>query len=508
MAIDAIIGAIGAIGEAAVPEAAAAAVGGEVAADVGAGIAGTVLPELVVEGAAPAIAGGIGTEAALGGAAALGAAGAADAALAGGAAGAGIAGLTAADIAAGATAAPELVGGMATAADLAAGAGAAPELVGGAVPGAPAVPTTTITPAGGLPATGAGVSPTEALSGTTSPLAALQPTTGAPTSPLWGAGGQYPTEFAALDQQLPSSALSLTEQPAPGELTPVPPATAAPGGSVFPLPETAQPGVMPADVASALTMGGGEFPAPESMYPGTGISMDMPTADLMTPVSQTMPAAGGGGTSADMAALGRETGALTPGTSLTTATGAAPSSGFLGTGISGRDLLTYGAPLASLGMLGATIARGQPSLPPAAQQALNETGPGSPVYAVSQKYLTEASTGVLQPGEQAQIDQYVRNAGNQLYQQLANEGVTDPRGDSRYVQGLQAINQNAQIMSQQFITAAVTNGINALGPSTTALTNAAQLQAQNDQNYQASIASATQAFATTAALSAIGSRAA
>jgi hypothetical protein len=160
--------------------------------------------------------------------------------------------------------------------------------------------------------------------------------------------------------------------------------------------------------------------------------------------------------------------------------------------------------LAALGMLGATMARGPAPIPSAAQQQVAETGPGSLVYQVSQQYLSEAATGKLQPGETAQIEQYRQNANNQLYQQLANEGVTDPRQDSRFVQGQQAIEQNAQIMYQGFINAAVTNGINALGPTTTALTNAAQLQMEQDQAYRAALASATQAFGVSAALSTIG----
>jgi hypothetical protein len=321
---------------------------------------------------------------------------------------------------------------------------------------------------------------------------------------------QLPAEFSALNQPMPSSALALTEQPAPGELTPAPVGTPASGGSLFPDPSTAQPGVMPTNVAFQLEPSDvpGAWPSFQSAgtpYDVAPYPMDEALTDpegAVTKLAMTSPAVGtGGGTPADARMLGGSTGEM-PGGGLVTGTPA--SSGILGTGVSWGDALRFGGPLAALGMLGTTMARGPAPLPQAAQQNLAVTGPGSPVYNVSQKYLTEASTGQLQPGETAQIEQYRQNSTNQLYQQLANEGVTDPRSDSRFVQGQAAIEQNAQIMYQGFINAAVTNGINALGPTTTALTNAAQLQMEQDQAYRQALASATQAFGVSAALSTIG----
>jgi hypothetical protein len=315
---------------------------------------------------------------------------------------------------------------------------------------------------------------------------------------------QLPAEFSALNQTLPSDVSSLA--PTTPDVTPAPVGTPASGGSLFPDPSTVQPGVVPADIASGLTLGGGgSFTAEGTPYEMPTYSLDTPTADrfgdAFTPTADVT--AGAPGAQQD---LGR---AIYSGGQFKGIEGVAPAAdtggaGILGTGVSWGDALRFGGPLAALGMLGATMARGPAPLPQAAQQQVALTGPGSPVYNVSQKYLTEASTGQLQPGETAQIEQYRQNATNQLYQQLANEGVTDPRGDSRFVQGQQAIEQNAQIMYQGFINAAVTNGINALGPTTTALTNAAQLQMEQDQAYRQALASATQAFGVSAALSTIG----
>jgi hypothetical protein len=325
-----------------------------------------------------------------------------------------------------------------------------------------------------------------------------------PTTPADFPGApQYPAQFSALNQTLPSDVSSLA--PTTPDVTTAPTATPASGGSLFPDPSTVQPGVMPQDIASELTMGGGSFPSEGTPYDVAPYSMDTPTADRFGDAFTTTSDVTSGAPGAQQD-LGR---AIYSGGQFKGIEGVAPAAdtggaGILGSGVSWGDALRFGGPLAALGMLGATMARGPAPLPPAAQQNLAVTGPGSPVYNVSQKYLTEASTGQLQPGETAQIEQYRQNATNQLYQQLANEGVTNPRGDSRFVQGQQAIEQNAQIMYQGFINAAVTNGINALGPTTTALTNAAQLQMEQDQAYRQALASATQAFGVSAALSTIG----
>jgi hypothetical protein len=487
MAIDAIIGGISAIGEAAAaaaPEVAAAAAP-EVAAAAVPEIAGAVLPEIVVEAAAPEIAAGVGTEAALGGAAALGTAGAAEAALAGGA---GIAGLTAADIAAGAIAAPELAAGVPA------------DLTGGAVPGAPAVPTTAVappvvtTPAGGLPATGAGVSPTEALSGTTGPLAALQPTTGTPFETLW-------SETAGMAPAQPATAAIPPDVTPPGAL---------PAAGEFPSPSVGNvfPGVETALNQGGATMSAGSWAGTPPMIetaglgPGGGALSESvnPIAGVTGEGASTVGA--GGGSPEFGGGLGR---AMYSGGQFQGIEGVAPAasaapSGILGTGITAGQALSGIGPFASLGMLGYNLMRGPQPLPAAEQQALQNVSPGSPVYQTAQRYMTEASTGQLQPGEIAQIQQYQQNATNQLFQQLANEGVTNPQGDSRFVQGQQAIYQNSQIMYQQFINAAVTNGLAAQGAVDQTLQSAAQMQVQNDQAFQQSLVGATQAFALTSVL--------
>src|SRR6516164_3425718 len=108
------------------------------------------------------------------------------------------------------------------------------------------------------------------------------------------AASLYPSEFTALNQPMPSSALSLVEQPAPADpaVTTAPTTTPAPGGSLFPLASTATPGLMPGDIASELLMGGGEFPPEGTPYDVAPLSMDTPTADTFESLRATQAATG------------------------------------------------------------------------------------------------------------------------------------------------------------------------------------------------------------------------
>jgi hypothetical protein len=89
-----------------------------------------------------------------------------------------------------------------------------------------------------------------------------------------------------------------------------------------------------------------------------------------------------------------------------------------------------------------------------------------------------------------------------------NEGVQDPAQDSRYISGMATIAQNAQIMGQQFVTAALTSGLAAAGDAQSALTTAAQAQINVDQEFQSALNSSMQSFGLIMGLSNIGSSAA
>ena len=151
----------------------------------------------------------------------------------------------------------------------------------------------------------------------------------------------------------------------------------------------------------------------------------------------------------------------------------------------------YALPAASLGY---TLLKGQPAVP-SAYGALQPGGAvTAPEIAAEQQLLSEGTTGTLQPGQAAQVAQYRSQAESQLIQQLANEGVANPTQDTRYIQGMATIEQNSQIMSQQFITAALSSGLTAAGDAANALNAAAKAQLTTDNQFQSALNSAMQSF--------------
>lgn len=155
---------------------------------------------------------------------------------------------------------------------------------------------------------------------------------------------------------------------------------------------------------------------------------------------------------------------------------------------SGTKLALAAAP-AALALL-----RGEGKVPSNIQPLTTGGAVTGPLIATENQQLNEANSGVLQPGQAAQISQYSSSAESQLRQQLANEGVADPTKDSRYIAGMATISQNAQIMSQQFITGALTSGLSAAGDAASALTTAANAQLAVDKEFQDALNSATQSF--------------
>ena len=481
MAIDAIVGAIGAIGGAISDVGAAVGAGlgaadigagvaaadvgaGVAAADVGAGVAADVaLPEILVT---PAIAG--------------------------------------ADVAAGAGAGA-LTGGALTGAE-AAGAG----LLGAATAG---------DLAGAAGAAGAGLAtPAEALAGTAGvgaggALAALSPTdiVGGDFATLVAAGIgpaadlTAPTLTAAdvIGTGVGDTALSFA--PSSGTIDPLSGVGGGGGGlasDAFASAPAATPGSVSQDLATALNTGQiGSQSAGESILDptsqmdvgqltgGTGVST--PQAATVTPAPQ-IPSAG-----ADHLASFTLDG--TPVSPSEVTLGTAPAAGGLSDAasklFSGSTLKTLAevAPLAGLGL---TLARGQPSLPPALQQELNDLGQ---TRQLAQQQLAEGSTGQLTAGQIGQINQYKSNAKNKLYQLYASSG-RDPTGDTDYIQGLAQIDQNAINMGQTFIDAAIKNGLAAQGVVDSALQNAANVQVQQDQAFQTALTNSLQSFGLITAL--------
>jgi hypothetical protein len=180
-----------------------------------------------------------------------------------------------------------------------------------------------------------------------------------------------------------------------------------------------------------------------------------------------------------------------------------------------------------LGMLGYNLAKGPAPIPPQAnmaqQNAINQLAPLQGKAAANVDLYNQTAAADLNlannfqisPAQAAAIKTDSDNAKNQLYQQLANEGNTDPTKTTAWAQGVNQINQQAltaqvQMVNQLISTAfqaagAATSGVGASSAVTSALDNtlmqAAQLQTQQDQQFQQASSSALQSFGLLAALS-------
>ncbi len=142
----------------------------------------------------------------------------------------------------------------------------------------------------------------------------------------------------------------------------------------------------------------------------------------------------------------------------------------------------------------ATLAKGQPSVPASTAPLQPGGAVTGPLIATETGQLNAANAGTITPPQQAQIATFVQNAQNQLFQQLANAGVTDPTKDSRYVQGLQDIERQKQGMIQSFIQQAFTTGFTAAGQAAGALNSAATHEVATDTSFQDALSKAIESF--------------
>ena len=180
---------------------------------------------------------------------------------------------------------------------------------------------------------------------------------------------------------------------------------------------------------------------------------------------------------------------------------AAPAGG--GGGISGAIGSVLSSPVtqalelaAPLGFLGYNLLKGPAPLPPAMQQALNNS---VPAQNLANTFLQNAANNTLTPGQAAQIEVFKQNAKNALYQSIANRGE-NPNTSTDYALGLQQIDLQAQALTQTFINAMVSNGLAALGNVDSTLQSAANMQVANDNAFNQAIGSSLSAFALTGAL--------
>jgi hypothetical protein len=104
--------------------------------------------------------------------------------------------------------------------------------------------------------------------------------------------------------------------------------------------------------------------------------------------------------------------------------------------------------------------------------------------------LNEYNTGVLTAPQQAELDMARQNAQNQLYQQFASQGITNPHGDTRFQQGMQQIEAQMEAQKQGYMDQASKSA----GEFGTGIQNIAKDQLQQDQNYATEIDAASKAL--------------
>jgi hypothetical protein len=354
---------------------------------------------------------------------------------------------------------------------------------------------------GGLGAGGAGAELTGVTGLSTS---SLLPASATATAPAAG-GGTFSAGQALTAASDPSSILDLSGA---GDLT-----GGAQGGQQFaslgnvasdasqnvafePLPNTnlgggggaaadaGGPDLTVSSDSSAIGGGGGPGgPAAAPRAPGdiTGMGFGGPNnaPAAVSPASVPAPAAGGGAATGGGAAAGA---------------GGGGGGGLFG--LSNRDLLMGGL---ALGPLAYTMMKGEPGVPPQANQA---TALSPQEQALASQLMTSVQTNTPTPSQAAVVAQNTQNRINQARQALFNMGVQNPEADSRWPYMMQQIQQQQLVDTQQFMQQNMNMAMQAAGPAQQGLLSVAQMQAAQDQAYTNALSNAMRSAGTVLALGA------
>lgn len=354
-------------------------------------------------------------------------------------------------------------------------------LEGGAAGGISAAlaPSTTgePVPGGAGSTTGGVISPTaqEALASTAATDVAAG-TAGAPTTAPTTAMGTLAGPPAAAGVPIPD-ALNLPPITGPASNVPGQIATAIPPGGSIPLAGEIPTGATGLDVSSDATQ----------VLAGAGTTGGAPTSTSPTPAATSLLSSGATTTpSTGLTAeqlLATPPGATTAGAGITsTATQGGTGGGGIGGFIKDNPAVLAAAPLAL------TLLRGEQSLPPQLTELQNKIT--SPLETTAAGELSLANKGQLTPGAAASVSQYVQEATSALYQNLASSGVTNPTSDTRYIQGLGSIAQQASVMTQGFVQQEFNNAFQAAGEASGNLIAAANAQISEDNAFTAALSSA------------------
>jgi hypothetical protein len=165
-------------------------------------------------------------------------------------------------------------------------------------------------------------------------------------------------------------------------------------------------------------------------------------------------------------------------------------------GVNAKDALSVAGPLASLGYLGYTAAKGPTPLPAQANQLNALT---SNLQVTGNQQLAMAVNGQLTASQAATLAQQQDQLTAQWKQVLMNQGVTNPEQDSRWPQIQAQIDQQMTASTQTMIQTTLQTGLQLEGQASSNLISLAQLQVQQDTNYTNAIGNAVKALGATVA---------
>lgn len=147
--------------------------------------------------------------------------------------------------------------------------------------------------------------------------------------------------------------------------------------------------------------------------------------------------------------------------------------------------------VAGIGNLAYQALQGPAKLP-AADAALQSQA--NELQGTGQNLLNEFNAGAINPAQQAQLDQLRQQGLNQIYQQFASQGVTNPKGDSRFLAAVQQLDQSIEAQKAQMLGAEFQQGTAAEGQASGELENIAQQQLKQQEDYNNQIEEATKSL--------------
>jgi hypothetical protein len=143
-----------------------------------------------------------------------------------------------------------------------------------------------------------------------------------------------------------------------------------------------------------------------------------------------------------------------------------------------------------LGAAAYSAMKGPEPLPSAAHPLELNGTITAPLAATEKTGLDAYNSGTLTAPQQATVLKYVQEQQNQLIQQLVNSGVTDFRNDSRYLAGMEKIQQDSIAMQGQMLQQTFNNAFSAAGAAGQNLSSVANEQVALDKDFQDAMASA------------------